>query len=164
MINNLLAMQETKVKSMGWEDPWRRKWQPTPVFLPGESYGQRRLVGYRPLGHKESYTTKATYHTRIPWKNKNPEKEMGFLKIASFLLLANGIRPKMAMLIWKPEECCYTENRRVQDGGGRRARRRGEHEGSLTCGLHHGTVGRVQILEPAHWTWSLSISCASLNT
>ena len=27
--------------------PWRRKWQPTPVFLPGESHGQRRLVGYR---------------------------------------------------------------------------------------------------------------------
>ena len=28
--------------------PWRRKWQPTPVFLPGESHGQRSLVGYRP--------------------------------------------------------------------------------------------------------------------
>ena len=29
--------------------PWRRKWQPTPVFLPGESHGQRSLVGYSPL-------------------------------------------------------------------------------------------------------------------
>ena len=28
--------------------PWRRKWQPTPVFLPGESHGQRSLAGYRP--------------------------------------------------------------------------------------------------------------------
>ena len=28
--------------------PWRRKWQPTPVFLPGESHGQRSLVGYGP--------------------------------------------------------------------------------------------------------------------
>ena len=28
--------------------PWRRKWQPTPVFLPGESYGQRSLVGFSP--------------------------------------------------------------------------------------------------------------------
>ena len=28
--------------------PWRRKWQPTPVFLPGESHGQRSLVGYSP--------------------------------------------------------------------------------------------------------------------
>ena len=32
--------------------PWRRKWQPTPVFLPGESHGQRSLVGYSPWGHK----------------------------------------------------------------------------------------------------------------
>ena len=33
--------------------PWRRKWHPTPVFLPGESHGQRSLVGYSPWGHKE---------------------------------------------------------------------------------------------------------------
>ena len=32
--------------------PWRRKWQPTPVFLSGKSHGQRRLVGYNPRGHK----------------------------------------------------------------------------------------------------------------
>ena len=31
---------------------WRRKWQPTPVFFPGESHGQRRLLSYRPQGHK----------------------------------------------------------------------------------------------------------------
>ena len=30
--------------------PWRRKWKPTPVFLPGESHGQRSLVGYSPYG------------------------------------------------------------------------------------------------------------------
>ena len=44
-------------------DPWlrkiplRRKWQPTPVFLPGESHGQRSLVGYHPWGRKESDVT-----------------------------------------------------------------------------------------------------------
>ena len=32
--------------------PWRRKWQPTPVFLPGKSQGQRSLAGYNPWGHK----------------------------------------------------------------------------------------------------------------
>ena len=32
--------------------PWRRKWQPTPVFLPGKSHGQRSLVGYSPWGQK----------------------------------------------------------------------------------------------------------------
>ena len=36
---------------------WRRKWQPTPVFLPGEFHGWRGLVGYSPWGHKESDTT-----------------------------------------------------------------------------------------------------------
>ena len=44
--------------------PWRRKWQPTPVFLPGKYHGQRRLVSYNPRDHKESDTTEHTYaHT-----------------------------------------------------------------------------------------------------
>ena len=33
--------------------PWRRKWQPTPVFLPGKSHGGRSPVGYSPWGRKE---------------------------------------------------------------------------------------------------------------
>ena len=37
--------------------PWREEWQPTPVFLPGESHGQRSLAGYSPWGHRESDTT-----------------------------------------------------------------------------------------------------------
>ena len=37
--------------------PWRRKWHPTPVFLPGESHRRRSLVGCSPRGHKESDTT-----------------------------------------------------------------------------------------------------------
>ena len=46
-------------------DPWvrkipgKRKWQPTPVFLPEKSHGQRNLVGYSPWGHKESDPTEA---------------------------------------------------------------------------------------------------------
>ena len=40
--------------------PWRKVWQPSPVFLPGESNGQRSLMGYSPWGHKESDTTEAT--------------------------------------------------------------------------------------------------------
>ena len=45
------------------KSPWRRAWQPTSVFLPGESHGQRSLVGYSPWGHKELDTTEATEHT-----------------------------------------------------------------------------------------------------
>jgi len=37
--------------------PWRKAWQPTPVFLPGEFHGQGSLVGYSPWGHKESDMT-----------------------------------------------------------------------------------------------------------
>ena len=40
--------------------PWRRTWQPTPVFLPGESHEQGSLVGYSSWGCKELDTTEAT--------------------------------------------------------------------------------------------------------
>ena len=40
--------------------PWRRAWQSTPVFLPGESHGPRTLLGYSPWNHKESEMIEAT--------------------------------------------------------------------------------------------------------
>ena len=40
--------------------PWRREWQPIPVFLPLESHGQRSLAGYSPQGRKESDTTEGS--------------------------------------------------------------------------------------------------------
>ena len=40
--------------------PWRRKWQPTPVSLPGKYHGQKCLVDYSPWGHKESDTSEVT--------------------------------------------------------------------------------------------------------
>ena len=40
---------------------WRRKWQPTPVSLPGESHGPRSLVGYSPRGRKESDMTERLF-------------------------------------------------------------------------------------------------------
>ena len=42
---------------------WRRKWQPTPAFLPGKSHGWRSLVGYRPWGHKESDRTEQLHYS-----------------------------------------------------------------------------------------------------
>ena len=45
----------------GGKIPWRRKWQPTPVLLPGKVHGQRRLAGYRPWGGKELKTTEHTF-------------------------------------------------------------------------------------------------------
>ena len=40
-----------------WKIPWRKEWQPTPVFLPGEFHGQRSQAGYSPWGRKESDKT-----------------------------------------------------------------------------------------------------------
>ena len=53
LVNHLPAMQETQVLSLSRKIPWRRKWQPTPVFLPGEFHGQRSLEDYSPWGPKE---------------------------------------------------------------------------------------------------------------
>ena len=46
----LPAMQETQVQSQGQDVTWKREGHPTPVFLSGDSHGQRRLVGYSPWG------------------------------------------------------------------------------------------------------------------
>ena len=45
--------------------PWRRKWQPTPVLLPGKFHGLRSLVGYSPWGRNESDTTERLHFTSL---------------------------------------------------------------------------------------------------
>ena len=60
IVKNLLIMQEARVRSLVKKIPRRRAWQPTPVFLPGESHGQRSLVGDIPCSHRESDITEVT--------------------------------------------------------------------------------------------------------
>jgi len=60
-----LSCQCRRLKRCGFDPwvrkiPWRRAWQSTLVFLPGESHGQRSLMGYGPQGRKELDTTKVT--------------------------------------------------------------------------------------------------------
>ena len=76
--------QETQVLSLGWEMHWRRKWQPTPVFLPGESQGWANLVGCRLWGRTESDTTEVTqqqqqqpYNPEIPLFCRDAQEEQG---------------------------------------------------------------------------------------
>ena len=57
-LKRLPAMWETWIQSLVGKIPWRRKWQPTLVFLPGESHGQRSLMGYSPWCRKEFDMTK----------------------------------------------------------------------------------------------------------
>ena len=53
-VKNLPTVQKTWVRSLGQEDPLEKETATHPVFLPGESQGQRSLVGYSSRGHKES--------------------------------------------------------------------------------------------------------------
>ena len=65
MVKDLPANEETlgtEVQSLGREDLLEKKWQPTPVFLPGKFHGQKSLVNYSPRGHKEFDMTE---HTRV---------------------------------------------------------------------------------------------------
>ena len=80
--------------------PWRREWQPTPVFLPGECHGQSSLVCYSPWGYKESDMTSWLNNSNsVPpcpliWNNrKNLKRSMdhqkaGVLKITGSKLKA----------------------------------------------------------------------------
>ena len=56
LVKNLPAMRETWVRSLGWENSLEEGLQPTPVFLPGESHGQRSLAGYSARRGKELET------------------------------------------------------------------------------------------------------------
>ena len=76
--------------------PWRRKWQPTPVILPGKFHGQRTLVGYSPWGRKEPDTTGTKHNyifiiTRI-WKQPNVLQLLNWINCGTSLwgiLLSN---------------------------------------------------------------------------
>ena len=48
--------------------PWRRKWYPTPVLLPGKSHGRRSLTGYSPWGHRES--DMSSHFTSLWWLSR----------------------------------------------------------------------------------------------
>ena len=61
MVKSLPTVFKTWVEKVSW----RRKWQPTPVFLPGESHGWRSLVGYSPWGRTGSDTNEQLHFTII---------------------------------------------------------------------------------------------------
>ena len=70
---------------------WRRKWQLTPVFLPGESQGRGSLVGFRLWGRTESDTTEAT------WQQQQLHSNLCFCGHIAFVLLW-GIKSSPALL------------------------------------------------------------------
>ena len=79
MVKNFPAMWATWVRALDSEDPWRREWQPTPVFLPRKSHGQRSLAGYSPWGHTESGMTEQLTHSLFNNVNMAPLDTEGYL-------------------------------------------------------------------------------------
>ena len=99
-------MQETWVDPWVWKTPWRRKWQLTPISVPGKFHGQRSLVGYIPEGHKEWNTTECVHvracarahthiHTHISWKSSRlelrKEKKKTFKYINEWIKLSTAL-------------------------------------------------------------------------
>ena len=101
-------MQDTQVRSLDWEDPWRRDWLPTPVSLPGESHGQRSLVGYSPRGHRESDMTftppqeaVTCGHTFIPVYKTEIRPSFIYLSICLCWVLVVTMAPRSSTLAWR---------------------------------------------------------------
>ena len=80
-LKNLPAVQETQVRSLGWEDPLEKEMATYSSILAwrimgGESHGHRSLVGYSPCGRKESDTTEQLYFHKCVLLNSDMEKEL----------------------------------------------------------------------------------------
>ena len=91
-------MQGAWVGSLGWEDPWRRKWLPTSIFTPGESHGLRSLEGYIPQGRKRSDT--AEQHTHA---HAHPHKHTPHYLLQLWLKWASLVAQRLKRLpaIWE---------------------------------------------------------------
>ena len=73
-------------------------WQPTPVFLPGESHGQRSLAGYSPWGHKELGTTEKLTYTQVI---KSLQWRMSRSEIRNFCLIClENVCSAIALIFW----------------------------------------------------------------
>ena len=75
VVKNLPAKQETRVRSLGGDDALGKKWQPTPVFLPGESHGQRSLVG---VGQRSPWGRRVGLNLAIK-QQQNASPNYGYL-------------------------------------------------------------------------------------
>ena len=71
MLKRLSAVRETWFDPWVRKIPWRSKWQPSPVLLPGKSHRRRSLVGYSPWGCKESDTAEQLHFTHSVYGEGN---------------------------------------------------------------------------------------------
>ena len=95
LVKNLPTMWETWVRSLGWEDPWRRERLPTPVFWPGEIHGL-----YSSWGHKELDMTEQLSLHNLPIHPTLPSSVFKFT--FSFYCLCMGLLfTGISLIQWK---------------------------------------------------------------
>ena len=85
-VKRLSTMRETQVQPWVGKIPWRRKWQSTPILLPGKSHGQRSLVGYSPWGRKKLDTTERHGYRAILVEKTNERKRKLFCLVIRLLI------------------------------------------------------------------------------
>ena len=91
---------------------WRRKWQPTPVFLPGESQGQGSLVGCHPWGRTESDTTDAT-------QQQQQQQQQWLSSLSPALPLVFCTWRALFLLLWlAPSDHCFYHLKKLGVGRG----------------------------------------------
>ena len=97
---------------------WRRKWQPTPVFLPGKVHGQRSLGGYSPWGHKESDTTEQLSTAHNTHTKKKTLKAGGeSMKMQCISSLRNKVQGQVLIFSgWNPYRASNCRQSRSQRG------------------------------------------------
>ena len=83
--------------------PWRRKWQPTPVFLPGKSHGQRNLVVYNPWGHKESDMSE---HIHSIFWSQNSLMPWSYILVSLAFLKTCHTDLRMSSVLRTVVKCC----------------------------------------------------------
>ena len=99
-VKHLPTMQQTGFDPWVGKILWRRKWQPTPVLLPGKSHGWRSMVGYSPWGHKESDTTEQLHLVLVLealWK-----EDIWYLLMERILIRANS-KFIITAYLWEPK-------------------------------------------------------------
>ena len=92
MVKHLPTMWETWFNPWVGKISWRRKWQPTPVFLPEKSHGRRILVGYSPWGRKESDMTEQPSLLTFIITQEDHDHFLILLKIIIIIIISISIQ------------------------------------------------------------------------
>ena len=107
--------EEVQVRSLGWEDPWNRKWHPTSVLLPGKSHGRRSLAGFSPWVAK-SWTRLSTWAQRdVRTARSEVTRRAGMLLRSGFLVLSTQVTGCPQTRLWhsqySPDEILSKKHR-----------------------------------------------------